>query len=145
MAAMNCLQQCRLRGFRGVEALAVAAHALARAMHHLSARRFAPLEHRRDLAVADVEHVVQQERRSLLGREPLEQRKEGDGQIRGQSRSRSGGGAGVTIGSGSHGPTYASRSVLSRRSRSIANRLVVVTSHASGLSTLPGVTWCQRT
>ena len=34
-----------------------------------------------NLAIADVEHIVQQEGGSLLGREPLEQRKEGNGQI----------------------------------------------------------------
>ena len=78
------LQQRRLRGLGDVEALALAAHALARAVDHLPACRFAPLDHRGNLAVADVEHVVQQEGGPLLGREPLEQREEGDGEIGGQ-------------------------------------------------------------
>jgi len=39
---------------------------------HLAACRFAPLDDGCDLAVADVEHVVQKEGRSFLWREPLE-------------------------------------------------------------------------
>ena len=145
MAAMNFCSIVGLRRLRNIEAFAIAAHALARAVHHLAACRFAPLEHRGDVAVADVEHIVQQEGRAFVRREPLEQRKEGNGEIGGEVEIAIGGGGCVTIGSGSHGPTYASRSVFSRRSRSIASRLVVVTSHASGFSMLPGFASCQRT
>ena len=103
-------------------------------MHHLAARRLAPVEDRSDLGVSDVEHVVQQERRALIRRQPLEHRQEGDGEIGGELEVAIRRRASVTIGSGSQGPTYASRSVLSRRSRSMASRVVAVTSHASGLS-----------
>ena len=84
MAARNLLQQGRLRRLRDIEPLAIAAHALARAVDDLPACRFAPLDHRRDLAVADVEDVVQQESGALLGRKPFEQREEGHRKIIGQ-------------------------------------------------------------
>ena len=81
MAAMNCCSKVAFVASVDVEAFALVAHALARTVHHLSARRFAPLDHRGNLAIADVEHIVQQEGGTFLGREPLEQGKEGNGQI----------------------------------------------------------------
>lgn len=52
---------------------------------------------------------------------------------------------GCTSGSGSQGPEYASRTVFSARSRSIAIRVAVVTSQASGWRIPSRSAWCQRT
>src|SRR5262245_64320248 len=57
------VEQRRLCRFGRVEPLAIAADSLARAVDDLPARRLAALEDRRNLAVADVEHVVQQKDR----------------------------------------------------------------------------------
>ena len=88
-----------------LEPLALAAHALTRSVHHLAAGRFAPVDHRCDLGVTHVEHIVEEERsrvssgasRSSSVRKAIDRSAE-------RSSARSGGAA-LTIGSGSHGPT----------------------------------------
>ena len=62
----------------------VGAHSLARAAHDLPARRLALAKDLRDLAVTGVEHLMQQERRALLRREPLEHREERDREVGGK-------------------------------------------------------------
>jgi hypothetical protein len=53
-------------------------------MDDLAARHFALLEHRGDVGVADVEHVVEEKRGPLIWCEALEQGQEGDRQIAGE-------------------------------------------------------------
>jgi hypothetical protein len=53
-------------------------------VHHLPACRLAFLDDRCDFGIADIEHVVEQERCALLWRETLEQCEEGDGEIVGK-------------------------------------------------------------
>ena len=66
-----------------------------------------------------VEHVAQQERRALLGREPLEQQQKPEGEIRSQIAACVGtGGSSATSGSGSHGPVVGLALGASARSRS---------------------------
>jgi hypothetical protein len=60
------LEQADAGGFRDLKPLVVLAHALARAVHDLPAGRFGLAEERRDIAVAGVEDVVQQECRPLV-------------------------------------------------------------------------------
>jgi len=66
------LKQVHLHGLRDIEALAIASDALAGSVDHLAACCFAPLDHRGDFAIADVEHVVQEEGRPFLGRKSFE-------------------------------------------------------------------------
>ena len=83
-AATNRLRSADPGRFRRLEPLVVVAHALARAVDDLPAGRFGLAEERRDVAVAGVEDVVQQECRPLVRREPFEQDEEGDRQIGGE-------------------------------------------------------------
>ena len=78
------LQEICFLGFGRVETLAIATHPLARAVDHLPASCFRPLDRGRNLRIPDVEHVVKEESGPLFRGEPFEQREERDREIVGE-------------------------------------------------------------
>ena len=91
---------------------------LARAGRELAAGGLGVVDRLADGRVVHVEDVVEQERRALEGRQPLEREQQRDRQIVGE-RSAAGS---ATTGSGNHVPTYSSRRWLADFIRSRHSR-----------------------
>ena len=139
------LQQARTRVGAHLHARPRFAHALARTADDLPARGLALAEDPRDVVVAGIEYFVQQKRCSLFGSEPLEQSEEGHREARSQLGGVIGGRRRFSVsGSGSHGPTYLSRSARNCRNRSMHRRVVAVISHALGERISPLAARFQR-
>ena len=108
----EAIEQTMLGLFAHLHAGPLGAHALHGAAHDLPARGRALAQDLRDVAVAAVEHLVQQIGRAFFGREPFEHGQQRDGQLRRQFGGLVGCRRLLTIGSGTKAGVMRARSEL---------------------------------